>query len=285
MKFLEKIFSITNKREISYKTKEITIFNLKFPIKKTIEIKSMDIRICDTCNLNCKACSTFSPLIQENNFIDPATHEQNMQILSQKLPVACFHIIGGEPLLHPQLEDLLAITRKYYPKTEIYIITNLLLIKKMPESFWHSMRQHNIKIRYTLYPPLEKNCSSIIDYIRSKGIEPILFTHVKEFFKFFTLEPIDSVNENLQFKKCDWVCPTIKNSKIYPCGFIMEHFNKTFNTHLPENIGLDINTATKEEIADHLQKGIPLCNHCNFDKKVSFPWAISEKKIEEWIIQ
>lgn len=46
-------------------------------------------------------------------------------MLNQKLPNCTrFMLLGGEPLLHPQLKDLALIVRQYFPTTKIDILSN-----------------------------------------------------------------------------------------------------------------------------------------------------------------
>ena len=44
-------------------------------------------------------------------------------------------VSGGEPLLNKDINDSLTMVRKHFPETNIKLITNGLLVKKMPESF------------------------------------------------------------------------------------------------------------------------------------------------------
>jgi MoaA/NifB/PqqE/SkfB family radical SAM enzyme len=66
--------------------------------------------------------------------------------------LSSFYITGGEPLLHPQITDIFSVARRYFPETEIYFMTNGLLLLKMPETFWENLRQNNITINVSRYP-------------------------------------------------------------------------------------------------------------------------------------
>ena len=45
-------------------------------------------------------------------------------------------LLGGEPLLNPEINEYIKISRKYFPKTRISIITNATLLNDMDENFW-----------------------------------------------------------------------------------------------------------------------------------------------------
>lgn len=69
---------------------------------------------------------TFSP-IAEKWFIDVEDFKKDIQRVSELLPDDCvkrFYILGGEPLLHERINELLIIAREVYKKLPIYIITN-----------------------------------------------------------------------------------------------------------------------------------------------------------------
>ena len=64
------------------------------------------VDIVDHCNLNCKGCGHFSPLAPKS-FLDIETFENDLRRLNGLLNgnIYCFELMGGEALLHPQLED------------------------------------------------------------------------------------------------------------------------------------------------------------------------------------
>ena len=84
----------------------------------TSEVNKKQIRfivdIVDHCNLNCKGCGHFSPLASKS-FLDLETFENDLRRLNELLDgeIYCFEIMGGEALLHPQLEKFIEITAKY----------------------------------------------------------------------------------------------------------------------------------------------------------------------------
>ena len=69
------------------------------------------VDIVDHCNLNCKCCGHFSPLAQKS-FLDKETFEKDICRLYELLNgnIHCLELMGGEALLHPQLEDFITIT-------------------------------------------------------------------------------------------------------------------------------------------------------------------------------
>lgn len=92
-----------------------------------------NIAITTYCNLKCPYCFADDMINTSHNNI---TIEQYKRILSfidnQDSPQKRIGIIGGEPLLHPQIKDILNITREYCINnmTHALLFTNGILLGK-----------------------------------------------------------------------------------------------------------------------------------------------------------
>lgn len=68
-------------------------------------------------------------------------------------------LTGGEPLLHPDITELVKFLGEYkklYNDCGIFIQTNLVKIPKMPDEFFAAVRDANLTLTYALY-----NCKHI----------------------------------------------------------------------------------------------------------------------------
>lgn len=92
------------------------------------------VDIVDHCNLNCKGCGHFSPLAPKS-FLDIETFENDLRRLNGLLNgnIYCFELMGGEALLHPQLEDFIDITAQYVSGMK-HLCTNGVLLSKIPDN-------------------------------------------------------------------------------------------------------------------------------------------------------
>ena len=59
--------------------------------------------------------------------------------------------MGGEPLLHPNLNEILKITRKTLKETNILLFTNALLLNSKNETFWNTLFEENVILVITKY--------------------------------------------------------------------------------------------------------------------------------------
>ena len=50
--------------------------------------------------------------------------------------------MGGEPLLHPKLTEIIDATRKILPSTRILLFTNGILIDKLNPNVWEILKKN-----------------------------------------------------------------------------------------------------------------------------------------------
>lgn len=60
--------------------------------------------------------------------------------------------MGREPILPPNLNEILKITRKVLPRTNLTIYTNGILLSEQKESIWKTCKKYNIGIAISPYP-------------------------------------------------------------------------------------------------------------------------------------
>lgn len=70
-------------------------------------------------------------------------------------------ILGGEPLLHPELLEIIKVARKTFPNTEIDICTNRILIPQLDDKVWQSFQDNHIIIHISGYEPTYKMMDKI----------------------------------------------------------------------------------------------------------------------------
>lgn len=112
-----------------------------------------DIEVTEHCNLNCKSCGSFAPLADEE-YIDIDELDRDLRRLSELSDGEVHHIniLGGEPLLHPEIARIVEMVRHYFLYGNIYLVTNGVLLNRMDERFWKACKQCNIVIAPTQYP-------------------------------------------------------------------------------------------------------------------------------------
>ena len=140
-----------------------------FDLSKKPLLKYIEMHVTDVCNLKCKGCTHFASLFHKNetsyeNFV------QDITDLSNKFDVAIIRLMGGEALLNPRLEEYLNITRKKFPNSKIFLVSNGLLITRMTDKVCNSIKQNDITLNITVYRPTYDKISEIELFLSDKGI-------------------------------------------------------------------------------------------------------------------
>ena len=118
-------------------------------------LKVVVISLVEQCNLKCWGCDHCAPLADES-FLAVDEFEKDMKRLAGLAApyggVTRIVLLGGEPLLHPDIKKFTEISRKYFPEARIEIFTNGILLIKQSDDFWENCRNHKIVIKATKYP-------------------------------------------------------------------------------------------------------------------------------------
>jgi MoaA/NifB/PqqE/SkfB family radical SAM enzyme len=250
-----------------------------------------EVNITDHCNLNCLGCEHFSPLAKES-YIDTGKYEQDCERLGYLLggEMENIHLMGGEPLLHPQFNEIVKITRKHFKSGVIEIVTNGILLTKQDKSFWDTCMENDVRISMTQYP-IELDCGEIENIAASHGVQFGYYAIGKNTMQKrpFDLEGKQDIEETIKICHMINTCIQLRDGKLYTCVEIayIPIFNEYFGTNLEvtEKDYIDIYKAqSKEEIFNFLCKPVPFCRYCNIKKiKKGLDWKVSKKEISEWI--
>jgi sulfatase maturation enzyme AslB (radical SAM superfamily) len=251
------------------------------------------VHLAEHCNLNCAYCDHFSPLA-EKEFLDIKLFENDLERFSHltNKKLGQIHLMGGEPLLHPQVAEFMDLTRKYFDTvTRIVLITNGILLHKQPKEFWESAKNNGVIITISPYPikiatekirELSVKYSVGIIYDRFLGGLPKSMCNHK-----MDINGKGDIGEN--FLRCSSKnnCLALKKGKLYPCSRVphSEHFYRKFGyLKKCENDSIDIYKAKNErELSEFVSKPIPFCKFCNVaEAEYGLEWKQSKKEISEW---
>lgn len=256
-------------------------------------LQYLEVYITEHCNLNCKHCAPFSP-IAAKSFYDIEVFKKDMKRLSElsdKL-LCKLRILGGEPLLHPKIEEFLKVSRECFPNTSIHLVTNAILLLKQKDSFFETCRDYKIAITPTKYP-IKLDFEKIEARVREYDIE-FFYNNGGAVEKTLFHQPLNlkgECNPNKMFYKCAWAngCINLDNGKLYTCPYprSIKNFNQYFKQNLivSKQDYIDIyEVKSMQEVLESLAKPIPFCRYCDLDRlSWDNKWERSRKEITEWI--
>jgi len=252
-----------------------------------------EINIVDHCDFSCMGCSHFSPIAEKR--VSPLeTVRSDLQRMSELTVqnVDEIHILGGEPLLHPDLKKILVEARKHFPDTVISVITNGIRLANQDEEFWETCRSNRITIEVTKYPA-KIDYDKLIKLVESKKVAFKYHSYTGKATKTLYKMPLDldgKQSAEQSFTDCTlanrWIA--LMDGKIYTCQVApnVHHFNKRFGTDLDLEEGdyLDIYKVNDiDEILIFLSTPKPFCRYCKTGEIINgIPWQPSKKEMEEW---
>lgn len=261
-------------------------------------IPALQYQVVNHCNLNCVCCMTAAPLAKPY-YADIIKYEKDVKKIAEMTggEILQFGLLGGEPLLHPEVADFAVIAREYLPNTDIRIVTNMLLIKEMDDDFFRKVVRADIQFECSIYFPEEKfDYTAAFSFMKKKGIRAenifVLTDSVRSFHNVSL-----SLNGKLTDDQPFHDCPireflSFKDGKIFHCPVaqnathIKEYFSLKDEQLKYENPDtLDISSSTKEDLLNFIANPSPFCGYCDIKKKCSrepVPHRPSSRTIGEW---
>jgi len=244
----------------------------------------IEMHLTTHCNIKCKGCSQFSP-IADKWYADINEHERDMKQLSTLYSnIETIRLVGGEPLLHTEIDKFLYITREYFKKSNICIATNGALFYSMTDSFWEACKKNHIKINWTMYPPFSHMKNEIMAKVESKGVI-ISYKKVDKFRAILNLKGDSNPESAFKFCRSLYFAPFLRSGKIYLCSrpVVIDTFNEKFGTKIPAGGYADIHAAgvTGWDVLISISKSTEICRYCA-TKQSEFDWTDTKFEGEEW---
>ncbi|MGN0005182.1 MAG: radical SAM protein [Candidatus Gastranaerophilaceae bacterium] len=267
------------------------VFN-DFTVKNASMLNYVEVQIADHCNLNCKYCSHFSP-IADTHFYDLKQYEKDVKRLSKitNKMLKRFRIMGGEPLLNSNIIKYFEISRRYFPYTDIRLVTNCVLLPKMSDDFWRSLNKNNISIEPSIYD-VEIDWKKILEKATEFDIYLMLY---KPLTKYFLNINLDLSASQRNFFKCrqkcfDFECYNLVDGKLYICPVVayIKYFNKYFNQNVEISKGdyveLD-KIKNMQDLTNWIEEPKPFCKYCK--DRIPMKWELGKtvRSITEWVTE
>ncbi len=267
-----------------------SFFYLKKKTKKLIKSKKFYFEVTATehCNLHCAMCSHYSPLANESyiNIQEMERDIKRLKELFEGYELTCC-ILGGEPLLHPDIDKIMNICREAMPYAHLQLCTNGILLKKMPPQFWASLHDNDVKLIISSYP-IYLDYDWILQKAKESGVNKVDRENaiITGFTKNIINREVGNGRRNSIVCDAHHRSHTLSHGKLYTCHCAanIHIFNQHFNEHFPEDNGVDIYTAeSAKSLLCQMGKPCALCAYCRPEKYIVKPWAHSAKDICEWL--
>lgn len=253
---------------------------------------NLDIHLVDQCNLNCAYCSHLAPFA-DKSFLSPEKLEKDLASIPMfvRNKFKYIYLLGGEPLLHPQVCDFMKIARKYFPNKDIRFLTNGILLPKMNQSFYDCLKENDVFLDITQYPI--KFDYSFIDELKDINVLTHRVSNNSSVgFWRQQLDPKGEQDYTYQYNFCinhrKKVCLSLDGTLLRSCP--TEKFAHFLNKFQDINIRnfkedcIDLSKVTDiQEVEDWYYTPKKFCSQCANDKWQPVDYKISERKLEEYV--
>ncbi len=281
---------IAHKLESSYTTEQ-AIMDMFVPYYSCRKLPYLEFHVADHCNLKCANCEHYSGLVDGAVFPDFEKFSEDLCQLKKFIDeIGIIRILGGEPLLNPQIEDYIRLAARIYPDTPIRVVTNALLLKSMPDSFFDTINSccEGSGIHISLYPVMKDHIDKITGMLDEKKVDYTVSPLMETFRKQQKLNSGSDEEMLSKFSHCyQKGCVNLYDGKIAACflPFTTKYFNEYFDEKLPEDGAIDLyeDGMTVEKIIHGISTPFERCKYCA--EPVDQPWHVIHEPsvLEDWV--
>lgn len=245
--------------------------------------------LVDHCNLNCKGCGHLSPFSKPYFATVIHFRKDLMRVLDLGVRPQMIRLLGGEPLLHPEINNFLITARDIFNDPAIEVVTNGILLAGMPDEFWRVCKEKNIRIYVARYP-IQVDYDEIINIAGRWSVAINVSEMTNYFNKVISSSKIYDQEKNFILCQSLNKCPYLREGKLFSCpgGYFIPRANDLFGLELPVNeddaINIHDEGTDRNKIEQFLNTSKVICGWCHspFDKR-NIEWGISELDRNEWI--
>lgn len=256
----------------------------------------LDYHITTYCTLNCKLCMTGTPYITNRFHISIEEFDQQLSAIFKIWDTAMrLNLVGGEPLLHPNIYELVQVSLKYQDYFQsLRITTNGTIV---PESRLFELIAtcgKGFDFVVSNYGPLSKNLKPLVERLTFYNIPYRVDTyagdqqHFGGWVDLGDYEYIGYSEDELQkqYSECVQVKDQfldISDGKVFQCAFACRAFTaKGITPETEEYIDLYDESSTiaeKREIAGgFFTKPMKACRYCRgFNERTSKRYPAAEQ--------
>lgn len=232
------------------------------------ELDSLEVHVADHCNLRCKNCTMMANLVEHPVFPD---FEETMEGVRKARTffdhVKIFRILGGEPLLNPELEKYIDSIREIYPYTDLRLVTNGCLIPAASRSLFECLRRNRVNLYISYYKISADYMEEVHAILNQWEISHYITKTVTSFQKVYNLA--GDTDRDFSFESCIWRkhgCETLKGHEISVCFVptVIHYLREHFHLDIPDDGRLDLFQPglTTQEIRDFLSHPFETCRFC-----------------------
>ena len=268
-------------------------------------IFGIDILVNNYCNLNCKCCNRWCNITKNKQIYKTQDIIQNVLHILNNTKLQYLTLTGGEPLLHPDIIELvkfLGQCKKKYNLFSILIQSNVLRIPKMPPEFFQAVRDADLTISWVRYNYKHVDYDEIFKRLDDENVKHISTLYLvnasldtKPITDTMIMYKYSSVKNQKPFVYKRWLAccdavPALWQGKLYKCtslpfiDTLTDNFNVKFEVIENDDYIKVENINTDSRIFSWKNKPSSFCkNYCSSREETYTNWAQGKNTKEELI--
>ena len=242
----------------------------------------LEFHVADHCNMNCAGCTHYSPYL-EKHFADVESVQRDFARLREIFSnVRKIRIMGGEPLLHPDVATFMKIARETFPKSHVTLTTNGILLARQGATFWEACRKWRVGIDFTVYPPMASREGEVCDLCERERV-PLRVSVSGMFVSKLDVTGKQPMKSAFRACRKGNYCPILKSGRIYHCAeaCYADAYNRAAGTRIPPEMGMELEAHTGTEILKYLMCPVFACCFCS-PRRRCFEWHNVGVRSEDW---
>lgn len=239
---------------------------------------SVEYSLTDHCNIRCQACAHASPVLPEK-FADVESFSRDFEALAQAFHSEELRLVGGEPLLHPELLRFASEARRIGIADSIVLYTNGVLLHQAPGDLWRSIDE----LRISAYPGVTRRLS---DEECARLCQEHGVTLRIENYDTFSQALLGKAIEDRRlvkaiYRACEAAtgCHTVRDGRFYKCPLapIMRSWltlrHVDFTSPESDGVALHDNPTLRQDLERYVASPTPLaaCDYCLGSSGASIP--------------
>lgn len=229
-----------------------------------VKTRSLEAHVVDHCNLTCAECCSLSPLLPPR-FTTPEALARDLALASRVLAPAVFKLVGGEPLLHPELPELLRVARGSGIAPRVSLTTNGLRLGTMPDACWEQLDGLTVS-RYPS-PVLGPELVAEVEHKAARFGVRLNWKQQDHFVTMSLPRRRDDEAETARIYARCWLrerCHLVHEGRLYTCTRPVHVQSARGLPPERSGDGLELSARAPEAVLDYLRRPQPLdaCAHC-----------------------
>lgn len=215
----------------------------------------VEMMVTQTCNLSCHGCTNYSDLVHKG-YLTWEEGKREIEPWLSRVDILDFGILGGEPLMNPDIRNWIVGLRELMPEAQIRFTTNGLLLEDNFDIVDLMHQAGNFVFKIAVHRQDER-LERVIKRVEEKfNWEPVFEYGISRFkttndFRFYVRRPevfyktyknsyADMMPHNNNPVEafdvcCQQTCPLLYQGKLYKCstaGLLKDTLNKVGNPNI-----------------------------------------------------